>query len=366
MLNLLRKNNMATKQTIVVGADVGFASSVISVYAFDASKREGDLVGVATKLGERVIPSRVAQGDHQSINILNEDLRSTYRVNGLTFTVDPQLINESTRNPLTYHYSPIQCVLNQHLLQLMQLGQYDDIRMVTGLPISLYYKNNQANEEVIQKKINALLSAQIEPQFDGATIHPSSIEVRSEGVGAYFNYIIDEQGRVSGNDIEKLVAIIDVGGQTTDVTVISRLTVLDNTRTASANIGVLDVIREIQKELSKLGIVENSEHRLEEMLHTRRYVYRGRELPTEQVLDILDTAIKTVNFRLTNFITQTLGEGIDLNKVLVVGGGGVVFGEELRSLFTEEQFEIVDKPQYANAQGFAKVGLYNLRRSLGR
>lgn len=347
-----------------VGIDAGFASTVGVVYSFDPKKRDGDLVGVATKLGARVIPSRLTQGANQSTSVLDENLHSTYEVNGLFFTVDPELPNESTRNPKLYHFAEPQCVLNQHMMQLLQLSGKKNVRLATGLPISLYYRNNDINTDNTKRKINALMSTVVTPKYETEAVRPISVEVRAEGVGAYFDRIIDDQGRLDHSNKEKRIAIIDVGGETTDIVTISKLSVIDHLRTASANIGVLDVLQEIRKGLAEIGIDEPLEYRLEKMLHEQKYVYKNKELSHNQVLEILSKAIRTVFFRLQNFVTEKLGDANDINHILIVGGGGVVFGDELKEIY--EQAEVVDQPQYANASGFAKLGLYNIRREISR
>lgn len=347
----------------VMGTDAGFASTVGVLYVFDKNKREGDLVGVATKLGSRVIASRVAQGANQTGNVLGEELRNSYAVDGLNFTVDSELRNETTQNS-TYHFSPVQCVLNQHIMQLLKVDPNAELSVVSGMPIAMYYKNNAINEENVQRKINTLLSTEVKPLYQGEMIRPQTVQIKAEGVGAYLDTIIDEQGRMDMTSSKKRVAIIDIGGRTVDITVLSRISIVDYARTGSATIGVLDVLNEIRKELASRGIEEPYDYRLEQMLHTRQYTYKGKELETDEVLEILDKAIKTVSYRLNNYIISLLGDAGDVDEILIVGGGGAVFGYDLVNLFGEHRTKVIENPQFANANGFAKYQLYSLRREL--
>lgn len=352
-----------TNKVYVMGSDVGFATSAAVIYVFEPNKREDDLVGVVTKLGSRVIPSRVAQGANQTGNVLGESLNNSYAVDGLHFTVDPELRNETTQNAL-YHFSPVQCVLNQHVMQLLKADPKSELHVVTGMPIAMYYKNNEINEENVQRKINTLLSTSVTPLYQADPIRPNTIQVKAEGVGAYLNMIIDEQGRMDMSLGKERVAIIDIGGRTVDISVISRISVVDFSRTGSASIGVLDVLNEIRKELAERGIEEQYDYRLEQMLHTHEYTHKGEKMPSDDVLKILDKAIKTVAYRLHNYISSLLGDAGDVDKILIAGGGGAVFGDELVNLFGAKRTKVVEDPQFANANGFAKYQLYCLRREL--
>lgn len=358
------QGNFMSNKIQVIGLDAGFASTVGVVYQFDPTKREGDLVGIATKVASRVIPSRVAQGANQTGNVLGEEVRNSYAVGDLTFTVDPELRNESTQNLLQYHFSPVQCVLNQHLMQLLQINPAEQIHVVSGMPIGLYYKDNHIDNDNVQKKINTLLSTEVKPLYSGEMIRPNSIQIKAEGVGVYLDSIINDQGIMDMSAEHKRVTIIDIGGKTTDISTISRISAIDYSRTGSTDIGVLDVLAEIKKELAARGINEQYEYRLEQMLHNRTYSYRGQVMPSEEVLSILDKAIKTVAYRLNNYVASLLGDAGDVDEILIAGGGGAVFGQELVNYFGANRTKVINDPQYANANGFAKYQLFNLRRTM--
>ena len=345
----MNKNNIIR----IVGGDVGFGTSVGAVLEFNTITKK------AQWIGEQVLASRAKQGVNLREDMFNP-LNNNYSVNDLQFTVDPSLDGEGVDNRQDYHFSAIQCVLMQHLLQNLQLSADEDLHIVSGMPISLYYNNNQRNETAIARKIDVLKNTEVVPLYNARPITLKNIQMMSEGVGAYLNLILTDQGDLISGAEDETVGIIDIGDGTTDITVISNLTVIDHSRTASAEIGVSDMTREIRLILEKEhGINGESDYRIKRMIHLRTYRANGHEYSIDEINAILLKAMTNVYFKLDAFIRRVFTKSVDLDRILIVGGGAAIFGDKIKEVYPQSM--VIDKPQLANAYGFAKYGLHQLK-----
>lgn len=343
------KNNEVVR---IVGADVGFGTGIGVVLEYNPVTKK------SIWLGKRIISSRARQGSNLTGDILNS-LNNTYRIGNLDYTVDEKNDGEGVDDRKEYHFSAIQCVLMQHLLQNLQLKNSDNLHIISGMPISLFYAtNNKRSDEMIGRKEENLKKTAVTPLYNAEPIILNNLSVLAEGVGAYLDFILDDKGEFVSGSEEEVVAVIDIGDGTTDIVTIRDVTVVDFNRTASQNIGVSDVKNEVRKILERdYGIRDETDFRINKMLYDRTYRVNGQDFSQEQIISILTESISNVLARLTAFVKKTLSRSGDIDRILVVGGGATIFGPEIRALFP--QAVNIDEPQLANARGFAKLGLYN-------
>ena len=343
------KNNEVVR---IVGADVGFGTGIGVVLEYNPVTKK------SIWLGKRIISSRARQGSNLTGDILNS-LNNTYRIGNLDYTVDEKNDGEGVDDRKEYHFSAIQCVLMQHLLQNLQLKNSDNLHIISGMPISLFYAtNNKRSDEMIGRKEENLKKTAVTPLYNAEPIMLNNLSVLAEGVGAYLDFILDDKGEFVSGSEEEVVAVIDIGDGTTDIVTIRDVTVVDFNRTASQNIGVSDVKNEVRRILERdYGIRDETDFRINKMLYDRTYRVNGQDFSQEQIISILTESISNVLARLTAFVKKTLSRSGDIDRILVVGGGATIFGPEIRALFP--QAVNIDEPQLANARGFAKLGLYN-------
>jgi plasmid segregation protein ParM len=124
-----------------------------------------------------------------------------------------------------YPHSPLNRVIVHHALRMAGLSG-KPVNLVTGLPVDSYFlKGRQAgpNKTLIERKI-ASLAVPVTPCDDTAPVEVRYHMVLAEGLAAYFDYVVDVDaaGVVSRNRVreKEQVAIIDIGGRTSDYAVI--------------------------------------------------------------------------------------------------------------------------------------------------
>lgn len=338
----------------IVGADVGFGTSIGVVLEYNPVTKK------AQWIGEQVIPSRAKQGRNLTSDVFGE-LKNNYKVGNLEFTVDRKLDGEGVTNRKEYHFSPVQCVLMQHLLQKLQLTN-DNLKVVSGMPISLYYGNdNKKNEAVVQRKIDVLKATEVIPLYSNTPIKLKDVDVISEGLGAYLDTILNDNGDIVGDvDDDDAVTVVDIGAGTTDIITFYELTKIDSTRTASSDIGVSDIIKEVRHILARDWNVENeTDFRINKLLFERTYRTNGYDFSSDDISRILIEAIPKVYYKLEAFIRETLSQTNDIARILIVGGGADIYGNEICKQY--RQAMKIENPQLANAKGFAKYGLHLIK-----
>lgn len=345
-----------TKNTVLfVGGDVGFGTSVGMVLEYDPKTKN------SVWLAKRVISSLARQGSNLTGDIMGK-LNNTYNVNGIEYTVDHKSNGEGVDDRNEYHFSPIHCVLMQHLLQNLNLKSTDDVNIISGMPISLFYnENNLPNEDNIGRKQTVLENTLVAPLYNAQPFPIKNLEIVPEGIGAYLDSLFDDKADyVQGMNEDDVISVIDIGDGTTDIATMSNLTNIYFDRTASKNIGVSDIKKEIRNILIRdYGVKGETDYRINKMLFEREYRVNGVDLTQEQILNILSEALKKVLPQLIAFIKKVLANPTGIDRILIVGGGASIYGEEIKRLF--QQAVIVKEPQLANARGFAKFGLYNWR-----
>ena len=182
--------------------------------------------------------------------------------------------------------------------------------------------------------------------------------VMAEGVSAWIDFAISDDGS-SMVQLESPAAIIDIGGRTTDIVkVLTGLTV-DKTSSGSESVGVLKLIEsmktviarhpEIKKNFRNLKEEQVSRRYVEDVINTGFFTHHGMNIDMREVLEIEK---RTVAAGILQYVEQKVKEGFGLEILLFVGGGSIVFRNEIRQKYPNAQF--IKEPEYANARGMMK------------
>lgn len=247
-----------------------------------------------------------------------------------------------------YPFSGINRVLVAHVLRLAGLGG-KKVRLATGLPLSRFYKpGGHPNEDVIKRKTEAIMKPV--SAADGSPV-AEIVEhvVFPEGLGAYIDYAAGDDGQMRAGSNVQTVAVVDIGGRTTDTAVVLPGRMIDHSRTGSADIGVLNLIEDVGSRLARELKTEIPGFRVEEAINN------GGTLPVwgkpTNISDKIQAASDAVMARIMVEVNRRLGSGVDIDQILLVGGGAHIFQ---RSLSNYPNMTVVERPEFANARGFYK------------
>ncbi len=322
-------------QNIIVGVDDGFAMTKLVVM------QGGSIIK------QLMIPSRARSGIHGTTSIgaaAQGEIEARYETEGNTFTVQDLSDAESARFD-EYPFSPMNRAIITHALRVAGLGG-KEVTVATGLPLSMYYRGSEADEAVLTRKKDSL-NKPVKP-LDGSDVaNILRHEVFPEGLAAWVDYAVDEQGRVK-NSLDEAIGIIDIGGRTTDIAVVLPGRMIDHARCGSADLGVLNVIEEVAISIKKEFNVVMGADKIEPALRTRIVKQWGKE---KDIGHMIDAAALSVIGAITREVNRRLSNAVDLDKILLVGGGAHLF-RGVASAFPN--IEIPLEPEFANARGFAK------------
>lgn len=277
-----------------------------------------------------------------------DGLSGAYSTEGRDFTVDPHIDGDDTRFD-GYALSDLNRVLVHHAMHSIGLsGQ--QVTLATGLPLGTYFDpSGRPRTELIGRKKRSLEIA--------VTAHSGAEPIRvvrqivcPQGVAAFADWLIDDTMNVrEGRTPSDRLAIIDIGGRTTDTAMVVGSGRIDMRQSGTVNIGVGDVLDELRMLLMaefKVSAIRTSS--LEAYLRERKAVVRGKP---HDISGHVDQAIGSVFERIAREVQRRLGDAYDV-PVYVVGGGAHLMAGALKKIY--DHAEIAPEAEFANARGFYK------------
>jgi len=314
--------------------------------------------------------SRAVSGLEQTMAVgLHSSAGGAYVTEDQRFTIaaGQSLLRSLDTRMDGYPLSALNRTLVNHALSDCGLADVP-VYLITGLPVDQYYKNGAPHTALIEAKI-ASLSKPVQRIGAGAGLAKIVKQgVVSEAIAAFYDALIRPDGTIDP-DIEKLisrrpVAVIDLGGKTLDIAVIAEnVRSVYSDRSGTANIGVLQL-------LDKVGERIKSEFQLnsnpptpyvEEACRTKKYELFGEE---KDVSQIVEAACRDYLGQVQNYFVSKAGDGSDLGAVLFVGGGSALIqsalGAEAFATVYKGRRLIAEEPEYANARGMWKYGMFIL------
>ncbi len=300
------------------------------------------------------IPSRARLGRANVTWIDSAEQRIfEYETEAQIFAVG-QLEGEPTEFD-AYPFSGLNRAIVQHGLQKAGLGGHS-VHAVSGLPVgSFYLKDGSRREETLASK-RASLKQAVQP-IDGRL--PAAIafhEIIPEALAAWYDHVITESGEGVQLEPERIrvpVAVVDIGGRTTDYVVVADQAVV-HAASGSLRCGLLDVKREVAEGIRGRFDLEVVSERLVEATIQRGVVRLfGKD---EDVADLVQRAQRQMVERLHSETQRQLGRGAELERILFVGGGTLALAAAIRDWFPNQV--IAEHPAFANARGMLKYLRY--------
>lgn len=267
------------------------------------------------------------------------------------FTVSEDVEAEDTKFD-GFHLSTMNRVLVNHALVG---GGYAgrEVEIVTGLPVADFFLNGFKDEEKIAAKRANLMKPVTRTDEEGIA-RIGEVRVGCQAVAAWVDYALDDDLNERG-DIDGAVAIVDIGGRTTDIATVIGGQSVDHARSGTANIGVLDVYRAVEAAI-------NSRYKIRDRFAIKvidRAVRDGRITlwgKDHDVRDIVADVVKEHEAKIAREIERRIGSGAAMAAVVFVGGGSALFSN-IAKLFPHNG-KMADDPEYANARGLYKYARY--------
>lgn len=347
---------MAKKDdTLLVAVDDGYAQT--KLYG-DNPEGKG-IVEVDDKTTKKnletkkrfIMRSSARPGRYGLMDISGSGDIGTYKTGeGEDWTVSEDIESESTQYD-GFHTSTMNRVLVSHAL--MSAGYSGKkVKLITGLPVADFFINGRKNQEQITRKKENLLRKVMSGMPDTLMPVIEDVSVGCQAMSAFIDYFIDDNIKERDVPISK-VAIVDIGGRTTDIALIINAAQFDPSRSGTANIGVLDVYTALS-DLIKAKFNTRDQYALSYLdkgLRTGKIKMWGKEC---DISDLVTEAVNEQKTKTIREIERKLGSASDLDKVIFVGGGSELF--KLSDTFPNG-YQAPDS-EFSNARGLYKYARY--------
>lgn len=318
-----------------IAVDNGYADQKLAYWSLnDQGKRF---------IAEVSYPSRAQMG---ALNISMDGSSSSgvYLLEGESWTVGKNVNDPEVVRGKRYAYSELNALLINHSLIV---GGFSgrDVRLSTGLPFSHYFKNGVADSKLIDK-VKSSLDVNIESKSGSSPAKITEHLIYPESTAAFLDYAVCHDTGDMIVEIDNGIVVVDIGGNTTDITSITPEYSIDIERSDTKEIGVLDVRDELRKLIiNKFEIDSIKDSQLDFAIRNGECKIFGK---SEDISELLNSAKKVVLKKLMNFVKDLVGDGSDVDKILFVGGGAAV----LKDVISEyPHAHVPANPEFSNARG---------------
>ena len=312
-----------------------------------------DFTKARTRSHSVCIPTAYSLKPSRAVNVMGSaasDAESVYEIEGARYAVGPNVAGQDTRFE-EFPFSAANLAVALNAIQRV-VAPGARVQVVTGLPLNRFYKpSGEINRAVSAKKIKAW-SRIVQSQGDSLP-RICNVTVISEAVAAWFDYVIKNDFSIDEHRMNELVAVVDIGGRTTDIAVL-RQGELKLEFSGTLDRGFL----EVQKHVADLLSAEFPGTRFSksELVEAARF---GRVQLGNGEMDVSADVLSQRHALATGiqeFMQIQFGtEFPRINRVIFVGGGAAALEFDLRERFPKAYFS--DEPQFANARGMLKYGV---------
>jgi len=324
---------------ITAGADIG--------YGFSKAQ------AVSPRISRVSFPSAV--GNVERIAFQNELITDgggkVVKLNGRAYFYGDMALLQSRIVSTLLDRSRVDDPMNQQLFVallyelIQEVGQNQPMRVVTGLPVE-YFADRAKLIEQWQGVHHVEVGGEMQH------FHVERVFVVPQPFGSLFATILDHEGRIANTTLAGgRVGIMDVGTYTCDFVVADALRYIEK-MSGSVPVGMSRALQFVQRDIL-------AEYGRELTLHEAdRAIRSGVVRIKGEVVDVrpmADAYIEELAAYLIAKARDLWGEGVDLDTILVTGGGAAWIGEAVREVYP--QAIVLEQPFWANVTGFALYGL---------
>ncbi|MEQ5274637.1 plasmid segregation protein ParM domain-containing protein [Proteus terrae] len=260
--------------------------------------------------------------------------------------IDPD--NLPTNN-VAWQYSPLNAVAVQHALQISGLPP-QEVEIVVTLPLAEFYDQDAQYrmDNIQRKKDNLMREVQVSRNEPFKII---KVTVRPESIPAGISLCDSLKPNHS-------VLIIDIGGTTTDISLVSGQMTSVSRIYGDPTLGVSLVTNEVKRALANAS-TETSSYNADQLIINRKdesywldNINCVDDIP--MVKDVMNSSIERLNTRVLDAVNTFKG----YTHAMVIGGGAELSADAIRAQITiqPERFYVAKEPQFALVRGLKQLG----------
>ena len=321
-----------------VGLDDGYAAVKVAWYDGDGTIRT------------MTVPSRARRGSYGVGSLIGGDEPVMgFETEGERFTVGPGIEGETTRIP-EFNMSSLSRVLSHYALIASGFAG-KSVRIASGLPLDRYFRDERDGKKKDEGRIARKVESFAKPvkRLDGGeTTRIERHAVYAQGLAAVVDWLFSDRDPRSQ---KKPIGVVDIGGQTTDVSVIHPNCKVDHDHLSTFEVGALDA-RYLARRwiMSAYNADEISDEDMDMAMETGRIKIWGKDV---FVAGECREAVREVESQLDTRIRSVFGKKTSSLETVLLVGGGVYMFRDLPTGFPNAV--IPDRPEFANARGLLKA-----------
>jgi plasmid segregation protein ParM len=239
------------------------------------------------------------------------------------------------------------------VVRLLMLGAFHrlgvvegTVKLVTGLPVEWF-----TDKDALAAGLRGphTFTANGTP----CTVTVSDVVIVPQPFGSFFRSLLAPDGALTDVNgwARGRVGILDVGMHTSDYALSDALRYVEP-RSGSVDKAMARVYELVREAVAQNYDRDASLSDIEDAVRTGKLPHRDQHIG---ILDLVAGAREAVGRSVVGQAQTLWGDGDDLAAVLVTGGGGPFFYEEIKAVYPHAQ--LLDDPQRANAEGFYRYGL---------
>lgn len=319
--------------------DLGFGYTKFSKSGLEANMNYESFPSVAPRA------SKIEDSD---LAMINERDTIVVRVDGTDYEVGPDSLlletSDSTRtlNDQYIHTAQYKA-LTYGALAYMEESVID--LLVVGLPVSTYSQGHEALKKSLigVHKINEKITCEIK----------NVLVVYQPLGGLTYCMSLEKEDLFKDSDLkDSMNLIIDPGFLTFDFLLANGNKIIENKSGAHTG-GVSRILSAIADSISaKIGKKYDNYTAIDKALKKKKIKISGKE---EDLIEHIKNTRSVIESPIT-FMRNIVGDGSDIDNIILLGGGAGIFEKTLKDNFKDHNVICVPDPSFANVKGYQIIG----------
>ena len=271
---------------------------------------------------------------------------------------DISVLGSGGRGKARYNSSNFKTEAIIGITKILEKADGERVRVVTGVPSALA-KNTAVVEEMKRSLLGSYdVKSVIWDKVDSVQFEVVDVIVVPQPLGTIYNYVYDRKtGELNQALLKQRVLVVDIGWGTTDLAILESSQVRG---TFGFELGTSDCIAGVQEETNtkypEANIYALNPHELDLALLQSYKV----ETPFG-VFDLETSVEKHKKIQAENIYKSVMSVGLEynkFNKIIITGGGALLYEKYLRELFNDPRLLIQEDAVLSNVYGFYLLGKF--------
>lgn len=237
--------------------------------------------------------------------------------------------------------------------------EYAEFDIVTGLPVLEFRNQKDALEQMMSNNGRIFFfDMHYGPKTVSKTIKVNTVKVISQGEGAFYDFILDNNGDIVPSRAEIVagtVMVVDIGYRTTDIVSMENGRYIEPL-SDQFNKGVNTIHQEILRLIMEKYGIKKELKDLDQIVRDGFFYHNMKQYNIE---NIIEQAAKPFAEDIVESLHTTSNDQLGgVNHVIFTGGGAeIIYPYVLELLNTIVNTSIMDGSEFCNATGYYKYGL---------